>query len=132
MRLYGGYLVIYNGCYGCTGHSTPLWNSARWFFDSSKAQSLPLSAYLPHKSWRVRRSDNNQVSYIIVTTPPFAIVLSVATLVAFAFGRRRAQAGCCAFCNYNLTGNISGICPECGTPIPKETQEKLTTDLSKQ
>ena len=24
----------------------------------------------------------------------------------------------CAKCDYNLTGNVSGICPECGTPIP--------------
>ena len=24
----------------------------------------------------------------------------------------------CAKCDYNLTGNISGICPECGTPVP--------------
>lgn len=23
----------------------------------------------------------------------------------------------CAQCGYNLTGNVSGICPECGTPI---------------
>lgn len=23
----------------------------------------------------------------------------------------------CPHCDYNLTGNISGICPECGTPI---------------
>ncbi|MCC7293074.1 MAG: hypothetical protein IT449_13520 [Phycisphaerales bacterium] len=23
----------------------------------------------------------------------------------------------CAACQYNLTGNFSGICPECGTPI---------------
>lgn len=23
----------------------------------------------------------------------------------------------CRHCSYNLTGNISGICPECGTPI---------------
>lgn len=23
----------------------------------------------------------------------------------------------CRFCQYNLTGNLSGICPECGTPI---------------
>jgi hypothetical protein len=25
--------------------------------------------------------------------------------------------GYCPSCRYNLTGNISGICPECGTPI---------------
>lgn len=24
----------------------------------------------------------------------------------------------CRVCQYNLTGNLSGICPECGTPIP--------------
>lgn len=23
----------------------------------------------------------------------------------------------CARCQYNLTGNVSGVCPECGTPI---------------
>ena len=26
----------------------------------------------------------------------------------------------CAQCDYNLTGNVSGICPECGTPIPAD------------
>jgi hypothetical protein len=30
----------------------------------------------------------------------------------------------CARCYYDLTGNTSGICPECGTPIPKEPAEK--------
>ncbi|HUN81100.1 MAG TPA: hypothetical protein VMV81_06265 [Phycisphaerae bacterium] len=27
--------------------------------------------------------------------------------------------GLCKKCGYNLTGNISGICPECGTVIPR-------------
>ncbi len=26
----------------------------------------------------------------------------------------------CKYCGYNLTGNTSGICPECGTPIPPD------------
>ena len=26
--------------------------------------------------------------------------------------------GRCLDCGYNLTGNVSGICPECGTPVP--------------
>jgi hypothetical protein len=26
----------------------------------------------------------------------------------------------CPACGYNLTGNLSGICPECGTPVPPE------------
>jgi len=31
--------------------------------------------------------------------------------------RKRPQPGHCAQCGYNLTGNVSGICPECGTKI---------------
>ena len=40
---------------------------------------------------------------------------------AFAAHRRRqhAQRGHCLSCRYNLTGNTSGVCPECGTTISK-------------
>lgn len=29
--------------------------------------------------------------------------------------RRPVLSGCCRQCGYNLTGNVSGVCPECGT-----------------
>lgn len=44
----------------------------------------------------------------------------VATYPATAFIRgplrryRRRKRGLCVNCGYNLTGNVSGICPECG------------------
>lgn len=28
--------------------------------------------------------------------------------------------GFCEKCGYNLSGNVSGICPECGEPVPEE------------
>jgi hypothetical protein len=31
--------------------------------------------------------------------------------------RRRPGPGMCVNCGYNLTGNVSGVCPECGKPI---------------
>ena len=31
----------------------------------------------------------------------------------------RRRAGRCLHCGYDLTGNVSGICPECGTPVQK-------------
>ena len=49
------------------------------------------------------------------------ILMSVCT-VAFAFigwrfaGRKR-PVGLCLRCGYNLTGNLTGVCPECGSPI---------------
>lgn len=26
----------------------------------------------------------------------------------------------CLSCGYNLTGNVSGVCPECGEPLPRK------------
>jgi len=39
-------------------------------------------------------------------------------LVAFVRRRRRlARGNLCKDCGYNLTGNVSGVCPECGTEV---------------
>jgi hypothetical protein len=43
--------------------------------------------------------------------------ISMSAVTGFLFWiarRRRATAGCCVECGYDLTGNISGVCPECG------------------
>lgn len=34
----------------------------------------------------------------------------------------------CDGCGYNLTGNVSGVCPECGRPIPQDLQTKIRPD----
>jgi hypothetical protein len=36
--------------------------------------------------------------------------------------QHRPPVGCCTSCGYNLTGNVSGVCPECGTVIVKKTE----------
>jgi hypothetical protein len=51
-----------------------------------------------------------------------AILLSVPPSIWLARQRRKRKLrGCCAKCGYNLTGNVSGVCPECGTPITSKT-----------
>ncbi|HUN81734.1 MAG TPA: putative zinc-binding metallopeptidase, partial [Phycisphaerae bacterium] len=47
---------------------------------------------------------------------PLVITLAL-TAVASILIRRRPPPGHCAKCHYNLTGNTSGICPECGTLV---------------
>lgn len=37
--------------------------------------------------------------------------------------RKRIEGGQCAVCSYDLTGNTSGTCPECGTPVPRASGE---------
>jgi len=36
--------------------------------------------------------------------------------------QRRVLAGACLRCGYSLTGNTSGTCPECGTPVPQPSR----------
>lgn len=47
--------------------------------------------------------------------------LFVRKLISFRKCERRLRNGECVRCGYNLTGNKSGICPECGNPIAFET-----------
>lgn len=35
--------------------------------------------------------------------------------------RCRNRAGGCAYCGYDLTGNVSGVCPECGEATGERT-----------
>jgi len=62
---------------------------------------------------------------VSVTVPDWTLLVPSAAILAVWLmrlarqwrKRRRALAGRCPVCNYSLTGNISGTCPECGTPI---------------
>jgi hypothetical protein len=38
--------------------------------------------------------------------------------------RRRDAAKACVTCGYSLTGNVSGICPECGTPVQRLVRQR--------
>lgn len=44
--------------------------------------------------------------------------------------RRSAQTGLCIVCGYNLTGNFSGRCPECGTGFGGALNEPAAKKLS--
>jgi hypothetical protein len=49
---------------------------------------------------------------------PF-LVLVIPTLLLWRRDRRRPHPGFCRRCDYDLTGNTSGRCPECGLEIAK-------------
>ena len=47
---------------------------------------------------------------------PLFLLPAVGTVVLY--WRHRPRPGLCRNCRYNLTGNVSGVCPECGTEVP--------------
>jgi uncharacterized paraquat-inducible protein A len=48
----------------------------------------------------------------------FIVVAIAERIMKKADERLDYPKGCCHSCGYNLTGNVSGRCPECGTEIP--------------
>ena len=46
----------------------------------------------------------------------FAVLFALPTAILW-YRDRRPPKGHCQNCGYNLTGNVTGICPECGEPI---------------
>ncbi len=53
------------------------------------------------------------VKYVTVSLLIPLIVLAIPTLYVL-YGYRRIPPGHCQKCGYDLTGNTSGRCPECG------------------
>jgi hypothetical protein len=65
----------------------------------------------------------------LFTMPDWLVFLVSAILPTWWLTRwtqrfRRRRQNHCSACSYDLTGNTSGTCPECGTPVPKEPAEK--------
>ena len=50
---------------------------------------------------------------------PYWLLLLTAIPTAWLWhrDRRRIRPGCCLRCGYDLTGNTSGVCPECGDKV---------------
>ena len=72
--------------------------------------------------WRPSRSTIamlGTVVYIPLWIPLLAVALLTAILFSYSPMRRRVRRkrGLCAHCGYELTGNVSGQCPECGEMV---------------
>ena len=63
------------------------------------------------------------VQWTLVRIPLWLLLTLFAAYPATAFIRgplrrwRRRRKGRCLTCGYNLTGNVSGVCPECGVSL---------------
>jgi hypothetical protein len=74
--------------------------------------------------WRPTYGIRNHYSrrvwaFILPLWIPFAL-LAIPTTILWLRDRHCFPSGHCQHCGYDLTGNVSGRCPECGTPIERE------------
>ena len=95
------------GPFGC---SKGLWLWPPW----SKIQAYPWVKRAPTPFSRFAWRITFPLSALIVLFAAYPIV----TFIRGPMRRwHRRREGLCQTCGYNLTGNVSGVCPECGTRI---------------
>jgi hypothetical protein len=75
----------------------------------------------------LRRADNNWSKVAAISFVYPAGVLVLLPLAWLLMWRRRRErrlrgSGFCSSCGYNLTGNVSGVCSECGMVIAKKPE----------
>ncbi len=51
-------------------------------------------------------------------------IIGIVWIIRRVRWRNRVRAGKCPVCRYDLRGNISGTCPECGYPYPDESRSQ--------
>ena len=97
-------------CVAAIGKST----DGGWFVDRSPASSGSFT-WLPGVERRALAVGVIVVYHLPLWMP--LLLIAVPTTILFWRDRRRIPPGCCRVCGYDLTGNTSGVCPECGAGI---------------
>ena len=99
------------------------WSMSEGYLTYPHQPSLPLSRRFSGRGWGLLGFFfGYNTNEIHVTIPLWFPVLVFAALPmvwvrSARQQRRRRSAGLCPACAYNLTGNTSGVCPECGTAV---------------
>ena len=90
------------------------------WFDFDRSPGVPMKFVTPSGA-----AGTCTTTYQVTSMPPWAVIGALAFVPAARWRRsalrrlrRRARAarGLCSACGYDLSGNTSGVCPECGTP----------------
>ncbi len=66
-------------------------------------------------------SANSLFENLLTAVSPLLIAVPPTVILFWRVRQHRiVPLGYCQQCGYNLTGNESGVCPECATPVPKQ------------
>jgi hypothetical protein len=70
-----------------------------------------------HSAWGTGKSGAFSYSWMNIPLGMPLLLVGIPTMLVFWRDRRRIPPGHCQACGYDLTGNTSGVCPECGVQI---------------
>jgi hypothetical protein len=127
-----GIRVAGNVRVGASDGTIAIYNDSQPFFDGTVGMSggpgwprpkcpRDVSLRFPgftfhHFTWPGEWPTGTYWTFAVALIYPLILTAIMPTLwlARYARTRRRRAAGLCSGCGYSLTGNISGVCPECG------------------
>jgi hypothetical protein len=124
--LWGGSLFATVEWVDTLGEERIAWGSGRVLLTLQDFERIPICArYSGFHELQARWSlswwwSSRRISATIPLWLPFLLV-ALPTAFLFYRDRRRPGPNHCQQCGYNLTGNLSGTCPECGMPVTRES-----------
>lgn len=125
-RISGGYLERTTACTLCQNHyHLPRGPSCRNAFRGGCLPEYDNNHSLAQRHHFLvlgkRRLSQGHQYYLGISTWILAALLSIIPFrAAWMAWHRRIPPGLCQGCEYDLTGNESGVCPECGTNVRKK------------
>ena len=79
-----------------------------------------LHVFGSHFMWMPAQGSGSYLGFVLSLWAPL-ILFAIYPTIAFTRGLlrryRRRRKGLCLKCGYDLTGNVTGVCSECGQPI---------------
>ena len=96
-----------------------LWLYAHYRFALIQAIVIPEILLLP-------KGYHSAIMQVIATIVGSGVYALTVTWMAMPWLRRSTgKTGHCQSCGYSLTGNTSGVCPECGTAVNPTTSKPM-------
>lgn len=111
-------VLFYSEQFQISEYGAPWELSSSWY----EKAGLTIPTYL--------RFDTGTFKYTSVICPIWLPAWLLGIVLWIQAKRRAVQKGCCIVCGYNLTGNVSGRCPECGTPNSDAEHDAPANKLS--
>ncbi len=102
-----------------------------WWHLAGHAQMVRDEVWYPTGAFAYRDTGRTLLADMLQQFTPAVIIphwilfaIAVVPTVYLRWRYRRPPRGHCQSCGYDLTGNVSGRCPECGSAVLSDTSER--------